>query len=199
MASSSGLPPPPRWMQFIDGENLTITCQKLIEASGRRLKESALHKRNCFVWPAFFPYSSPDVRPIYIQGFPIRTYYYTSCVGSEEVLEDVRLKLWTIGFEPRVFKKAKQSQKTKAVDIALCTDMLSHAFRGNFEGAQLFAGDGDYVPLVEELKRLGKRVQVCFFGEGVSPALKLAADAFNDITQETQNWGNDAKNSVPLP
>jgi len=48
----------------------------------------------------------------------------------------------------------------------------------------LIAGDGDYVPLVEEVKHLGKRVLVIFFSEdsGLSPALKLAADDFFDWT-----------------
>jgi uncharacterized LabA/DUF88 family protein len=46
------------------------------------------------------------------------------------------------------------------------------------------AGDGDYVPLVEQLKRLGKRVVVSFFSEGagLSTALKRSADEYFDIT-----------------
>jgi uncharacterized LabA/DUF88 family protein len=66
-----------------------------------------------------------------------------------------------------VFKKDKQGRKTKGVDITLTRDMLSHAFRGNYDVARLIAGDGDYLPLIEEVKRLGKRVQVCFFDMSV--------------------------------
>jgi len=48
--------------------------------------------------------------------------------------------------------------------------MLSHAFLNNYDVATLIAGDADYVPLVEEVKRLGKVVYVLFFvSNGLSP------------------------------
>jgi uncharacterized LabA/DUF88 family protein len=50
--------------------------------------------------------------------------------------------------------------------------------------AVLVAGDGDYVPLVEEVKRLGKVVIVTSFegeGLGLSPELRLSADIFIGI------------------
>lgn len=76
--------------------------------------------------------------------------------------------------------------------------MLSHAFRGNYEIARLFAGDGDYIPLIEEVKRLGKRVEVCFIGSATNPVLKLASDVSRNITSEVQNWGFDTKNSAQI-
>jgi uncharacterized LabA/DUF88 family protein len=73
-------------------------------------------------------------------------------------------------------------------EIALTTDMLSHGYRTNYDVAVLFAGDGDYVPLVEEVKRLGKVVYIMFFqgsgvnmffqGSGVNNELRLASDTF---------------------
>jgi uncharacterized LabA/DUF88 family protein len=50
---------------------------------------------------------------------------------------------------------------------------------GNYERAVLIAGDGDYVPLIEEVKRLGKRVFVRFIGAYTNPELKLSADDFD--------------------
>ena len=44
--------------------------------------------------------------------------------------------------------------RAKGVDIALTKDLLSHAFLDNYDAVVLVAGDGDYVPVVEELKRL---------------------------------------------
>jgi len=40
--------------------------------------------------------------------------------------------------------------------------MLSNAIDNNYEVAVLVAGDADYVPLVEEVKRRGKMVILCF-------------------------------------
>ena len=56
--------------------------------------------------------------------------------------------------------------------------------------AVLFGGDGDYIPLVEEVKRLGKLVYVAFFDDDtVSDDLKMAADRFFDLSELlVQTW-----------
>jgi uncharacterized LabA/DUF88 family protein len=70
------------------------------------------------------------------------------------------------------------------VDIALTKDLLRHAFLGNYDVAVLVAGDGDYVPLVDEVKRLGKVVYVEFFRQsGLSNNLRLAADRFFEMDE----------------
>jgi len=82
-----------------------------------------------------------------------------------------------MNFQPTVFKKRKQTDRSKGVDIALTTDLLSGAYNNNFDRAVLVAGDGDYVPLINEVKRLGKVVHVLFFeNEGLSDDLCLASD-----------------------
>jgi uncharacterized LabA/DUF88 family protein len=104
-------------------------------------------------------------------------------VGDDPTLDSVRKQISGLGFNPVVFKRDSDQKKAKGVDIALTKDMLSHAFRDNYQIAVLVAGDGDYVPLVEEVKRLGKLVYVWFFAdEGLSPRLRLAADLFFDLT-----------------
>ena len=63
----------------------------------------------------------------------------------------------------------------KGVDISLAKDLLSHAFLDNYDYAILYSGDGDYVPLVEEVKRIGKNVMVCFFDtDCLNKELKLS-------------------------
>lgn len=118
----------------------------------------------------------------YIAGAPIRAMYYTSMVGDDEAIRLASETLWELGFSPAVFKKARRDQKAKGVDIALTKDMLSHAYLNNYDTAVLMAGDGDYLPLVEEVKRLGKRVHLSFFdSSATSFALKTACDRFCDL------------------
>ena len=158
----------------------------MLRSANRVPPESPNYKRNCFIWPG------ADFGALgwskYLESRPIRSFYYTSAVGDEQTIQQIREHLWNLGFEPHVFKKAKQSLKAKGVDIALTKDMLSHAFRGNYDAAVLVAGDGDYLPLVEEVKRLGKQVFVNFIGQCTSPHLKLAADTFVDITGNIESW-----------
>ncbi|MBC8725818.1 NYN domain-containing protein [Paraburkholderia sp. 31.1] len=61
----------------------------------------------------------------------------------QESLKDLGLEA------PRVFKKPSKEQRSKGVDITLCTDMLLHASRKHYDIAVLVSGDGDFVPLIE--------------------------------------------------
>ena len=147
-----------RWMLFVDGENLTIRAQKLAEQKEIEFpKENSYYLEDVYIW-------MPDVRATDFFMFrdpwrtdqpAVRAHYYTSVKGAGNV-NSVRLRLRALGFQPEVFQKPDGNRKAKGVDIALTKDVLSHAFRDNYDTAVLIAGDGDYVPLVEEVKRLLK-------------------------------------------
>ena len=62
------------------------------------------------------------------------------------------------------------------MDIQLATDMLSNGFSDNYDIAILVAGDADYVPLIEEVQRLGKLVYVTFFRQCTGKELLLSCD-----------------------
>jgi len=176
-------------MLFVDGENLTLRAQDLAKQKGLQLDiDPVCYLRDVFVW---FPIWRPTSELYYHRVFPLenslgtRAYYYASVVGDVEKVTAVRRNLRALGFDPQVFKKPSGAAKSKGVDITLTKDMLSHAFQDHYDDAVLFAGDGDYVPLVEEVKRRGKRVYVGFFegnGLGLSEDLRLAADLFVDLT-----------------
>jgi hypothetical protein len=189
-----------RWMWFVDGENFTLRGQEHATSNGLTLLDGPFFRRNVFLWV-------PRLKPHAIASFnrvtpptppaPIRAYYYTSEVGDQQRLDDSRERLWALGFQPEVFKKERQQQKTKGVDITLAKDVLSHAFMDNYDVAVLVAGDADYVPLVNEVKRLGKTLIVCFFSDsGLSSKLRLAADDFLSVDQAFR-WGWEIENSRP--
>ncbi len=170
---------PSRWMCFVDGENFTIRGQEYAKSVGLTLSEGPHFKRDIFLW---LPERTPlDVilyeRKYGSESVPVRSYYYTSVVGDSVKLDATKTALWELGFHPEVFKKDKKDEKAKGVDIALAKDFLGNAFRDNYDVAFLFSGDGDYVPLVEEVKRLGKIVCVVFFqNTGLNPNLKMVSD-----------------------
>ncbi len=168
---------------FVDGENLTIRGQEFAKNNGIVLQEGKYYSRNVFVWlpgndATWNPTYAPTTR-IQLQPSAIRSYYYTSLTGDEDRMAEVRRSLWALGFNPRVYKKKIASQKAKGVDIALTIDMLKYAHLNNYDVAVLYAGDGDYIPLVEEIKSMGKVVYLGFFRkEGLNPELELSADQF---------------------
>lgn len=169
------------WMLFVDGENLTLRAQEIAQKRGIQLEHGPYFERNVCVWiPSFDARRSlVGQAPIPIQQTAIRAFYYTSLVGDEQKLLAVKTSLWKIGFQSEVFKKDKQSTKSKGVDITLAKDFLGNAFMGNYDVAVLVAGDGDYVPIINEVKRLGKIVYVIFFEEsGLNASLRLASDQY---------------------
>jgi len=127
----------------------------------------------------------PPMVPVSLEPTAIRAYYNTSVVGDEQRFKLVEQSLWQNGFLAKVFKKQKQQTKSKGVDIALATDFISNAFLNNYDVAVLIAGDADYIPMVNEVKRIGKLVYVVFFhgkNLGLSLDLHLASDQFLHIS-----------------
>jgi uncharacterized LabA/DUF88 family protein len=170
-------------MAFIDGENLTIRGQNVATSKGIRLIEGKFYRRDVFVW---LPGKSKSANEQFmnfpgLQQLGTRSYYYTSVIGDDVKIFSVREALHDLGFQPEVFKRDSGSKRSKGVDLALAKDILSNAFNDNYDVALLYASDGDYVPIVNEVKRLGKVVYlVTFTASAYSAELGLAADiAFN--------------------
>jgi hypothetical protein len=176
-----------RWMCFVDGENLTARGQKFARDHGLQLDEGPCYLRDVFLW---FP--DLDVLDVVLCGpgysvghhMPVRSYYYTSLRGDLVKQQDTREKLRHLKFQPEVFARGKDDTKSKGLDLTIARDILSHGFRDNYDVMVLVAGDGDYVPLLEEVKRLGKICVVAFFeAEGLNPELRLVADYFIGIDE----------------
>ena len=198
------IPSDRRWMMFVDGENFMYRGLAVAKEAGLRLPSCDYYRPDAFLW---IPGTNPveaftgDSRELLLHPQSIRSHYYTSVVGDDAARVEVRRILRGIDFDPHVFKKPRQDAKSKGVDIALTTDVLSHAFMGNYDVAVIIAGDGDYIPLVEEVKRLGKLVFGCFFGEqGLNPEFRLTCDAFIDITLHfVEQWQKVSAHTVENP
>jgi NYN domain len=149
-------------MIFVDGENLTIRGQEFAKNIGLDLVRGPYWEPDTFLW-------IPDVEGEYpmfseeawmarhhhkAETRARRAYYYTAVVGDDTDLRRTRLAIRELGFEPNVFKKLKGT-RSKGVDVSLTATLVSHAYRESYYVAYLIAGDGDYVPMVEEAKRLG--------------------------------------------
>ena len=189
-----------RWMLFVDGENFTIRAQRFAEKHGLALEEGPYYKQDIFVWfpgtKATAALTNTENVSHRVRPHAIRAHYYISVQGDVQKQRGVRQALSDLGFDAKVFKKSADQKHSKGVDIALAADLLANAFRDNYDLAVLIAGDGDFVPVVEEVKRLGKVVYGGFFaeeGDGLSPALRLAWDGtFNAGEAFKERWSKTA-------
>ncbi|MBI4146713.1 NYN domain-containing protein [Candidatus Woesearchaeota archaeon] len=111
-------------------------------------------------------------------------------IRTEEVSKEKFFEaLSHIGFEVR----AKDLQifaggaKKGDWDIGIAMDAIELAPR--LDTIVLVSGDGDFIPLVEHLKRaLGCRVEVIAFGKSASGKLREAADDFTDLDKNIKRY-----------
>ena len=71
----------------------------------------------------------------------------------------------------------------KQVDVRIAVDLVSMAQRDEYDVAYLLSADGDFVPAVEEVKRLEKQV----FAASASPGQRLS-DAVNTFIRLRPDW-----------
>lgn len=175
-----------RIMVLIDGENLVFRYQSMLEA-GRMPRDQVLHIPDAFVWHH------------YLLGFPIpdealRVVYYTSAVGDtariNEVGDEIQKARFATGtpqafvwrsLRASVFKKDRASRKTKTIDMRMCIDALVHTMNSNMDELYLVSGDGDFLPLIEEVMRHGIRVRLFALSDGCADEIKRSGDSFEFV------------------
>ena len=149
----------------------------------KRPKSNNVHVSNIFIWnPAL--HSVPGYSAV-------RMNYYTSAVGTHDKIDALKKDISKIIIQrtrevhgqmcPHVFKKEAKSKKTKIVDISICIDALRHSHHGHADAIYLLSGDGDYLPLIEEVMRNGTQVWLGAFSSGLNPKLPAAVDRFVDL------------------
>ena len=75
----------------------------------------------------------------------------------------------------------------KGDDIYLATDMLSFAYENKYDVAVLVSGDGDFVPAIKKVQKLGKRVENAYFSANRSDFLKSVCNTSILLDKEIRN------------
>lgn len=127
-------------------------------------------------------------------GNVIRVQYYTSVTGDSDRVAEIEAELSKQGFTspiggdfhfgqlvPVVFKKPAKSNKTRNIDIQIVIDIMRFAFTDSVDRNYLASGDGDYIPLIKEVMRRGKQVELLAFSSGLNPALSSVVDRIHKL------------------
>jgi uncharacterized LabA/DUF88 family protein len=184
--------PTRKYIVLADGENLVHRYQALLPR--KILNPNVKHIEDVFVW---------HQNVAAVPGWtPLRVNYYTSAVGTDEKIAEIEKKISEVQVEkkgeyacqicPRVFKRPKQANKTKIVDISIAIDALRHSYHGHVEAIMLLSGDGDYLPLVKEVMRNGTQLWLGAFSDGLNAGLPPAVDRF--INLDAWFYNGDRKN-----
>lgn len=70
---------------------------------------------------------------------------------------------FTLGYLQRRIVDGAYVYEEKGVDVQLAVDMLTGAFRDDYDVAVLVSSDGDFRPVVEAVREIGKRVEYIYF------------------------------------
>jgi uncharacterized LabA/DUF88 family protein len=120
----------------------------------------------------------------------VRPYYYCS-IGVPPRPKQIdflkKLKAFHFTVVDRPLKKRGETYVEKGVDVALVTDLLSMAYKNAYDVAIVVSGDKDVQGAIEEVKRLGKRVEVVAFGSSTSEDMKNSGDYFVDLESIADN------------
>ncbi|PIZ96524.1 MAG: hypothetical protein COX80_01115 [Candidatus Magasanikbacteria bacterium CG_4_10_14_0_2_um_filter_33_14] len=71
-------------------------------------------------------------------------------------------------------------------DVGLAVDAIR--LSNSLDAIAIVSGDGDYIPLVEYLRSMGKQVEVLAFGETTSSRLIESVDDFIDLSAEKNKF-----------
>jgi uncharacterized LabA/DUF88 family protein len=166
---------------FVDGAFLRSLAEKRLIplVNPRSLVTNVVNSKDVQTWGTLphLPGQITLTRVIYYDARPdqeteldeeLRSYW-----AAVELLHDTEL-----GFGSLRGGTGRKPPRQKGVDTLLAVDMLVGAFTGIYTVAILIAGDADFVPVVDEVRRRGVMVVVAADEQAVSRDLRRAADRF---------------------
>lgn len=168
-----GVIPGERVAIFVDGsnlyngmrENLRNTRVNLAELIHQLLRERPLHRAYYYNAPLTDDYDE-ELRE-----------------GQQRFFESLRrIPYVTVRFG-RLHRRPDGSMVEKGIDVAIAVEALSLAFQDAYDTALLVSGDGDYVELVETLKRYGKHVECAMFRNQSAGILLEHVDVFQNLDE----------------
>jgi uncharacterized LabA/DUF88 family protein len=122
-----------------------------------------------------------------------RTYYYNASLtddyeeerrdGQQRFFESLRRIPYVTVRLGRLHRRQDGILVEKGVDVAIAVESLSLAHADAYDCALIVSGDGDYVELVEAIKRLGKHVECAMFKNQSAGILMEHADIYTPLDE----------------
>ncbi len=127
----------------------------------------------------------------------VRTYYYNALLtedyendlreGQQRFFESLRRIPFTTVRLGRLHRRFDGTLVEKGIDVAIAVESLSLAYEDAYDTVLLVSGDGDYVQLVEAIKRKGKHVECAMFRNQSAGVLLEYVDVFRPLDE--LDWG----------
>lgn len=89
-------------------------------------------------------------------------------------------------------KRVEGNAIEKKIDVKLAIDVVSYAYEDKYDTAVLVSGDGDFVPVLEKIKSLGKNVEVWAFKYSLAKALQ------EEVTKDRMYYMDKILNKIKM-
>lgn len=158
---------------FIDGSNFYHSVKDTLNAHDNEVDFTKLigMLKNDRLLIGTFYYNAPLDRG-YNEGVYRRQQRFFAKLGR---IPDFKLVLCRMR---KIQRKGREPEFTvKGDDIHIATDMLSLAYEDWYDTAILVSGDGDFVPMIKKVQKLGKKVENAYFQVSCSNYLKSACSS----------------------
>ncbi len=126
----------------------------------------------------------------------MRVYYYNAPLtddyevelreGQGRFFESLRRIPYVTVRLGRLHRRHDGTLVEKGIDVAIAVESLSLAVENAYDTALIVSGDGDYVELVEAIKRRGKHVECAMFKSQSAGVLLEYVDVFHPL--DDLNW-----------
>lgn len=123
----------------------------------------------------------------------IRCYYYNAPLtedygddlreGQARFFESLRRIPYVTVRLGRLHRRSDGSLVEKGIDVSIAVEALGLAYADAYDEAVIVSGDGDYVELVEAIKRRGKQVEISMFRNQSAGVLMEYADVFRPLDE----------------
>jgi uncharacterized LabA/DUF88 family protein len=160
-----------------------------------------LERRGKFFWDTYYPLLiGRPFHQTYIDG----AVYYTDFSGNDPEMHEVRVFIRKQGFDPQVVGERGQLarhrenrlknegilEKPKGVDIGLTVRLLEDAYRHIFDICYLFTSDVDYIPVIQAIQRIGRKVVVFGYRDGLggNSDLEYVPDGFIELGEYMKSY-----------
>jgi uncharacterized LabA/DUF88 family protein len=82
-----------------------------------------------------------------------------------------------------IWKQRGGTMVEKGVDVMLATDLVTRAYRDQYDTAIIVSGDADFYPALQAAKDVGKQVEVAAFDTNISAEAARVADIHIKLTK----------------
>jgi uncharacterized LabA/DUF88 family protein len=166
--------PVKRAMAFIDGGYLRSLCKQLFDTENINFAGLALKIRGTF-------------SICYVGQFQldlIRIYYYDAIVKAKHPKYEAQKEYFDSIYKAPLYavrlgnlvESSKEGFRQKGVDILMATDVLTKAYRNQYDTGIFLMGDRDFIPLIEAVNDAGKETVCIYYSPNTSEELLRSFD-----------------------